>query len=265
MTTASTSAAPILTACAGGVRTLTLNRPDRRNALSPELIEALLAALAEARDDPETRVVVLTGAGGKAFCAGGDLGSQLGGGGFVATHEGRGRFADLVEALLALGKPTIARVDGACMGGGLGLMLACDLAIASTTATFGTPEIKVGLFPMMIMTLIFRNMGRKAAMEMMLTGDKLSAAEARELGLLNRVVEPAELDQAVAELAGKVAAYSPAVLKLGRDAVYATMDMPLKDALRYLHSQLSLNTLLEDCAIGVKAFLTRTKPVWRGR
>lgn len=256
---------PVLSDLSEGVLTLTLNRPGRRNALSPELIEALLAALAAAREDRATRVVVLTGAGEKAFCAGGDLGSQLPGGGFIALHEGRGRFADLVQALVDLGKPTIARVNGACLGGGFGLMLACDMAVAARSATFGTPEIKVGLFPMMIMTLIFRNMGRKAAMEMMLTGERMSADEARALGLLNRVVEPGQLDEAVTELAGRVASFSPAVLKLGRDAIYATMDMPLREALRYLQSQLSINTLLEDCAIGVKAFLTRSKPVWKGR
>ena len=144
-------------------------------------------------------------------------------------------------------------------------MLACDMAVASEDATFGTPEIKVGLFPMMIMTLIFKNIGRKRAMEMILTGERMDAAEAYRVGLVNRVVPAQELDAALAELAQRVASFSPAVLKLGRDAVYRTMDMQVDDALDYLRSQLTLNTMLEDAAIGIRAFLTKSKPEWKGR
>lgn len=250
---------------AGGVSTLTLNRPERRNALSPQLLDALIAALAEVKADPEVKVVVLTGAGDKAFCAGGDLGGQAVASGVAGLHEGRRAFSDLFHALFELGKPTIARVQGTCLGGGLGLMLACDMAVVSEDATFGTPEIKVGLFPMMIMTLIFKNVGRKRAMEMILTGERLDAAEAHRVGLVNRVAPAEELDAAVSKLAERVASFSPAVLKLGRDAVYRTMDMNVDDALDYLRSQLTLNTMLEDAAIGIRAFLTKSKPEWKGR
>ena len=248
-----------------GVATLTLNRPERRNALSPQLLDALLDALAEVKADSEVRVVVLTGAGEKAFCAGGDLGGQAMASGGAALHEGRKAFADLFQALFDLGKPTIARVQGTCLGGGLGLMLACDMAVVSEDATFGTPEIKVGLFPMMIMTLIFRNVGRKRAMEMILTGERMDAAEAYRVGLVNRVAPSGELDAAVSALAGRVGSFSPAVLKLGRDAVYRTMDMEFDDALDFLRSQLTLNTMLEDAAVGIRAFLTKSTPEWKGR
>jgi enoyl-CoA hydratase len=248
----------------GGLVTLTLNRPDRRNALSPALLDDLLENLRQVKADPDARVLILTGAGG-SFCAGGDLGAQQSGDGLLALHEARGRFVEVFEALFELGKPTLARVQGHCLGGGLGLMLACDLAIASDDATFGTPEIRVGLFPMMIMTLIFRNMGRKRAMEMILTGERLSAAQAAADGLINRAVPADQLDDAVQALASRVASFSPAVLKLGRDAVYHTMDLSVRDALPYLQSQLTLNTLLDDAAEGVLAFLARRDPQWKGR
>jgi enoyl-CoA hydratase/carnithine racemase len=250
---------------ADGVATLTLNRVQARNALSPALIESLNAALQQVGGDRTVRVVVVTGAGDKAFCAGGDLGGQRGDGGFAGMHADRGAFVELLQTMFGLGKPIIAKVQGLALGGGLGLVLACDLAVASETATFGTPEIKVGLFPMMIMTLIFRNIGRKRAMEMMLTGERLDAREALQIGMLNSVVPAGELDAAVDELAQRVAGHSPAVLKLGRDAVYHTMDMPIMDGLRHLHGQLTINTMLEDAAEGVSAFLGKRPPVWKGR
>ena len=254
----------ILVDTQNGIATITLNRPERRNALSPELLQALIDALGDVKRDADARVVVITGAGSKAFCAGGDLGSQVGNG-LLELHNGRRLFSDLFETMFQLGKPIISRVQGTCLGGGLGLMLASDLAVASDTATFGTPEIRVGLFPMMIMTLIFRNIGRKKAMELMLTGKRIDAAEAERIGLINQVVPADDLDDAVHKLASTVASYSPAVLQLGRDAIYQTMDMPIDDGLQYLRSQLTLNTMLEDAAVGIGAFLTKQKPEWKGR
>ena len=255
----------VLQDCQDGVATLTLNRPERRNALSPGLLDALIEALQSVKVDPEVKVVVITGAGDKAFCAGGDLGGQQMKGGFIGLHEGRKGFVDLFHTLFELGKPTIARVNGTCLGGGIGLMLGCDLVVASEDATFGTPEIKVGLFPMMIMALIFRNIGRKRAMEMILTGERMDAQEAHRIGLINRIAPAAELDAAVDKLASRVGSFSPAVLKLGRDAIYRTMDMNISDSLDFLRSQLTLNTMLEDAMVGIRAFLTKTEPEWKGR
>lgn len=255
----------VLYAVHNHVATLTLNRPEKRNALSPDLVEALLAQLQRAREDRDVRVVVLTGAGDKAFCAGGDLGAQQGGDGLLALHNARERFHLLLTTLMHLGKPTLARVQAHALGGGLGLMLACNLAVASRDAEFGTPEVKVGLFPMMIMALIFRNIGHKKTMELMLTGDRFSAADAERMGLLNYAVPPEDLDERVHLLASRIAAHSPAVLQLGLDAAHHTLDMPLDDALQHLRAHLTLNTLLDDAGVGIAAFLTKQRPDWKGR
>jgi enoyl-CoA hydratase/carnithine racemase len=180
-------------------------------------------------------------------------------------HGDRRGFLTLFRAMREVGKPIIARVQGHCLAGGLGLMVACDLAVAGERATFGTPEIKRGLFPMMIMALIFRNVGRKKGMELILTGERIDAHEAERIGLINRVVADDELDQAVLELASRIASYSPAILKLGRDAFYAQDDLPLEKALDYLHTQLTLNTMTEDAAEGVMAFFQKREPQWKGR
>jgi enoyl-CoA hydratase len=249
-----------------GIALLTLNRPERRNALNPALLRALVTELDAVRVDAEVRVVVLTGAGEQAFCAGGDLSpSGMLAAGMLGMHEDRHAFVEVFRAMRGLGKPIVARVQGHCLGGGLGLMLACDLAVAAQSATFGTPEIKVGLFPMMIMAHIFRNVGRKRGMEMILTGERMGAEEAAGMGLVNRVVPDDQLDQAVRELAGRVAGYSPAVLKLGRDAFYAQEDLSFDDAMTYLHTQLTINTLAEDAAEGIAAFIGKREPRWKGR
>ncbi len=249
-----------------GILQLTLNRPDRHNALNTPTLEMLIEQLEAARDNQDANVVVLTGAGEKAFCAGGDLSPGGGmGGGMLPMHYDRLAFVDLFKAMRELGKPIIARVQGHCLGGGLGLMLGCDLAVAAERATFGTPEIRVGLFPMMIMTLIFRNIGRKAGMEMIFTGERMSSDWAARVGLVNKVVPDDELDASVLELAKKIASHSPAILKLGRDAFFAQEDLPLDQALTFLHSQLTINTLAEDAAEGVAAFIGKREPKWKGK
>jgi enoyl-CoA hydratase/carnithine racemase len=212
------------------------------------------------------RVVVLTGAGEKAFCAGGDLGgSGLQGKGFAERHHDRRAFADLFRVLNGLGKPVIARVRGHCLAGGLGLALGCDLVVASEDASFGTPEVRRGLFPMMIMATIFRNVGRKKGMELILTGERIDAREACRLGLVNHVVPASELDAKVDELAGRIGSLSPAVLRLGRDAFYASQDMGFDEALAYLQGMLSLNLGTEDAIEGVRAFLEKREPQWKGK
>ncbi|AKJ05318.1 Methylglutaconyl-CoA hydratase [Archangium gephyra] len=229
------------------------------------MLRELMAALDRAEAEAAVRVVVLTGAGEKAFCAGGDLGQMGGEGGFLATHEGRRAYGRLLLRLQDVRKPTVARVNGHALAGGLGLVLACDLAVAAGHAELGTPEIDVGLFPMMMMALLQRHVGRKRALEMVLTGERMPAREALALGLLNRVVPAGELDTAVAALAGKLAGKSQAVLALGRRAFFTAEDMPLPAALEYLSSQLSLNVLAEDAAEGVTAFIEKRPPKWNDR
>ena len=247
------------------VATITLNRPQARNALNDQLLADLDAALQQADDDPTVRVIVLTGAGERVFCAGGDL-SMLGAEGPVLeAHRARAAYAHLLRRMTRLGKPLLAAVNGHALGGGLGLVLACDLAIAAERATFGTPEIGVGLFPMMVMALLFRNVGRKKGMELILTGERISAAEAERMGIINRAVPDDEFEAAVAEMAGKLARHSPAVLRLGREAFHTMADMDFDAALEYLQGMLTLNLLTEDAQEGIRAFLEKRRPVWRGR
>jgi enoyl-CoA hydratase/carnithine racemase len=262
----SRAAAPVLYEFDAGVARVTINRPDARNALSQEVMQGLLDAFDRAAADPAVRVVVLTGAGEKAFCAGGDLGgSGFKDKGFAERHHDRRTFADLFRRMNRLGKPIVARVRGHCLAGGFGLALGCDLIVASDDSSFGTPEVKRGLFPMMIMATIFRNVGRKKGMELLLTGDRISAAEAERLGLINYAVPAEQLDAKVAELAAKVAAMSPAVVRLGRDAFYAMSDMGFDAALEYLQTMLTVNLATEDAIEGVTAFLQKRDPAWKGR
>ncbi len=260
------TAPPVLFAFEDGVARVTINRPDARNALSHEVMEGLLAAFDNAAADPLVRVIVLTGAGEKAFCAGGDLGgSGFRDKAFAERHHDRRNFADLFRRMNRLGKPIIARVRGHCLAGGFGLALGCDLIVASDDSSFGTPEVKRGLFPMMIMATIFRNVGRKKGMELLLTGDRITAAEAERLGLINYAVPADQLDAKVDALAAKVAAMSPAVVRLGRDAFYTMSDMPFDPALEYLQTMLTVNLGTEDAIEGVTAFLQKRDPVWKGR
>jgi enoyl-CoA hydratase/carnithine racemase len=246
------------------VATITIDREERRNALSWEVISELRAAVDEAKRDADVRVVVLTGAGDKAFCAGADLGGMAGAD-HVALHEGRGELADLFRDLYALGKPTVARVRGFALAGGFGLALACDLVIAADDAQFGTPEIDVGLWPFMITVPLVRSMPPKVALELMMTGRRVLADEALRIGFVNRVVGVDELDAAVAEVTSALAAKSPAIMKLGRDSFHAVWDLAADDALRLLHPMLTVTTQTEDAAEGIAAFREKRRPVWKGR
>lgn len=245
---------------------LTIDRPERRNAMSWEVIGGLRRAVDAAREDPGVRVVVLAGAGDAAFCSGADLGAMGGAeDGFLAAHHARGELAGLFEGLWGLGKPTVARVQGWAMAGGMGLALACDLVVASEAARFGAPEINVGLWPFMITVPLMRSMGPKQALELMLTGRVVGAEEARRLGFVTTVVPAGGLDAAVDQLAATLAAKSPTAMKLGRDAFYAVWDMAARDALVHLHAMLSLINQTDDAHEGIAAFLEKRDPQWRGR
>ena len=245
---------------AGGIARITLNRPEKRNALGASTVGELIRALQAAREDEAARVVILTGAG-KIFCAGGDL-SQMGG---AESSSPAGSFVDLNLAFTEVGKPTIAMVNGHALAGGLGLVVACDLAIASTEAQFGTPEINVGLWPMMIMATIFRNVPRKHGLEMILTGERFGAEQAARIGLINRAVLPEKLDEETMALARKLAAKSPAVMRLGLRAFHETQDMELRPALETLQSRFFAVIGTEDAREGLMAFLQKREPNWKGR
>jgi enoyl-CoA hydratase/carnithine racemase len=255
----------LLYAVADGIARLTINRPERRNSLSWGVLTGMREALAQAKRDSDVRVVVLTGAGDKAFCAGADLTGMASGAGFVELHDDRGELARLFRDLWALGKPTIARVRGFALAGGFGLALSCDLVVASDDSQFGTPEVDVGLWPYMITVPLTRSMPPKKALELMMTGRRVGAAEAERIGFVNRVVSVDALDDAVDELAAALAAKSPAVMKLGRDAFYTVWDQAAEPALAYLHAMLTLHTQTEDSREGIAAFVEKRPPRWTGR
>ncbi|MDH5371823.1 MAG: enoyl-CoA hydratase-related protein [Acidimicrobiia bacterium] len=244
--------------------TLTLDDPDRRNPMSVDVMKALLDRLREATADPTVKVIVITGAGDRAFSAGGDLS-----GGFVdeplTLHHARGVLAEVFRTMRRGGKPTVARVNGHALAGGFGLAAACDIVVAVDQAKFGMPEINVGLWPMMISAILQRSMPRKAALELMMTGRLISAVEALQLGVVSRVVQKDELDLVVDEIVEELASKSPAILELGRDAFYAVEDMAFDTALDHLQAGLTEVTMTEDAAEGVAAFMEKRSPVWRGR
>jgi enoyl-CoA hydratase/carnithine racemase len=250
---------------ADGVARATINRPERRNAMSFEVMAGLRDAVARARDDSDVHVLVLTGAGDAAFCAGADLGSIAASEGAIAAHDGRGLLADLFRDLWSLGKPTIARVRGFALAGGFGLAMACDLVVAADDAVFGTPEINVGLWPYMITVPLLRSMPPRVALELMTTGRRVDAGEAMQIGFVNKVVPVAELDGTVDGLAADLAAKSPLIMRLGRDSFYRVLEMETDDALDYLQGMLTVTSLSEDTAEGVAAFAEKRPPRWRGR
>lgn len=247
------------------VARITIDREERRNALSWTVMSEIRTALAEAKRDPDVRVVVLTGAGDKAFCAGADLTGMSEGAGWAELHDARGELARLFRDLWELGKPTIARVRGFALAGGFGLALACDLVVAADDAQFGTPEINVGLWPYMITVPLCRSMPPKKALELMMTGRRVDAAEAEQIGFVNRVVAVDALDNAVGELASTLASKSPSIMKLGRDSFHAVWDLAAEDALRLLHPLLTITTRTEDAAEGIRAFAEKREPTWTGR
>ena len=245
------------------VATVTINREARRNAISPEAVALMHAALDQAEADEAVRVVCITGAGEKVFCSGADLGGGMG-----ADTESQGVFdsyARLISRLATFPKPTVARVNGHCLAGGTGFMLGCDIVIAKDTAKFGTPEVNVGLFPMMIGALIFRNVMRKKAMEMIMLGEKLTAAQALEMGMITRAVPAADLDAEVDRVLAALAGKSPIGMRLGKQAFAAAEALPLDEAVRFLAAKLAAVAATEDAREGITAFLERRPPQFTGR
>jgi enoyl-CoA hydratase len=249
-----------------GVATIALDQPETRNALSGDVLDDLIAAFTAARDDDAVRCVVLASTHETTFSSGGDLAGFTADVPLVHKHlETTTRFPALFGLIGRLGKPVLCAARGHCLAGALGLALACDLVIASEKATFGTPEINVGVFPFIIMALIFRNVPRKKAAELLLLGERVDAREAERLGIVNRVVPPAEFDAAVADWAGRLAAKSPLLVRLGKDAMFRSQDMALDDALDFLRAQLTVAFSTEDIQEGVQAFFDKREPVWKGR
>jgi enoyl-CoA hydratase len=208
---------------------------------------------------------VLTSTHEKVFSAGGDLKGFAAREPLAHKHFATDRFVRLFRLIGELGKPSLCAANGHVLAGSLGVALACDLIVAKESARFGTPEINVGVFPFMIMALIYRNLGRKKTNELLLLGEQISAAEAERIGLINKVVPDAEFDAAVADWAGRLAAKSPLLMRLGKDAMFRQQDMALADALEYLHAQLTIAFATDDIQEGVSAFLEKREPVWTGR
>lgn len=243
-----------------GVCRLALNNPARRNAIGPRMIDELLRALEGAFADDAVRSVVLTGEG-NVFCAGGDFGSFTAG----DAPPPKGDYADLLLTMVRAPKPIVARVNGHAMGGGLGLVAASHFAVASDDAKLGTPEIDVGLFPMMIMAVLRRLMPRRQLVQMMLFGERLDAAAAVSAGLLNRAVPREELDAAVKGFTDRIADKSPVTVRLGLEAMAAQDDLDIESALPLLRDRLAACLATDDAREGLSAFLEKRKPRWTGR
>ena len=250
---------------AGPVATIALDQPETRNALSDQLLDELLDAFSAAKADDGVRCVVLTSTHEKVFSSGGNLAGFAADVPLAHKHRGIERFPRLFRLIGELGKPTLCAANGHVLAGALGLALACDLIVASEQATFGTPEINVGVFPFMILALVVRNVPRKKAVEMLLLGERLDAAQAEALGIVNRVVAPGAFDDAVREWAEKLASKSPVLMKLGKDALWRQEDMSLEDAWDFLRAQLTIAFATEDIQEGVQAFFEKREPQWKGR
>jgi 3-hydroxypropionyl-coenzyme A dehydratase len=248
-----------------GVATITLDDPDTRNSLSNDLLGELIEAFGEARADEGVRCIVLASSHEKVFSSGGNVAQFAAETPLVHRHFATERFVRLFRLIGELGKPTICAANGHVLAGALGLALACDLIVAKDSAEFGTPEINLGLFPFMIMALIYRNVPRKTANEMLLLGERMSAQEAKDAGIVNRVASADQFDALVADWAAKLAGKSPVVMRLGKDAMFRQQDMALQDALEFLQSQLTIELSTDDAVEGVKAFFEKRDPQWTGR
>jgi enoyl-CoA hydratase len=246
----------------GLVLRLHIDREAKRNALSSQVLRGLLEAL---RAPGDARVVLVTSAGERVFCAGADLVQMAPDATGLEVHEARGLLREVVLAMRACPVPVVASVQGLCLAGGVGLVLGCDVVIAADTAAFGLPEVDLGLWPFMVSALLGRHTSPKRAMELMLSARRVPAAEALDMGLLSRVVPAAELPAETDALVTALAAKPPVAVRLGKAAFAAVMESTLAPALEAMQAQLSLLNTTEDAAEGVRAFLAKREPRWRGR
>lgn len=256
----------IATEVRGTARIITIDRPEHGNALNEAVATGIIAALDAAEADPACRAVVVTGRGDKVFCAGGDLKSTGGDAPFdVDPSDPRNFIVALLRRVAACRLPLVARVNGHAVAGGLGLVCACDLAIATERARFGVPEVGIGTFPMMILPFLARVLPPRALLELCLTGDLVDAAAARAAGLVNRVVPAAELDAATDALVAKLASRSPTAVRLGKQGAHAMRDMALGEALEYAQVMIAVMVQTQDAAEGIAAFRAKRPPQWTGR
>lgn len=249
------------------VGTITLSREERRNAISPTMMNELIDSFKQYNDDPNVMAIVLTGSGDRAFCSGGDFAESIAAGASLTErYEEQRQFAEFFKIIIGLKKPLVGRINGHAMGGGLGLAVACDITVAAEDCKFGTPEANVGLFPYIIMATLLRvATAPKRLLEMMLAGERIDAQEALQLGLLNHVVPRDQLDAKVDEITRKLSSKSPLTLRLGRRAFYTMRDMEYQKALEYLSSMLALNSAAEDVAEGIASFIEKREPNWKGK
>lgn len=244
-----------------GVLWLTINRPERRNAISPAVLAGLSEALGRANQDREVRAIVLTGVGDKAFCAGADL--QTGQSFKFDYSEPTQGMANLFRLTRQLNVPLIARVGGACMAGGMGLMAMCDMAVAAPHAVFGLPEVKVGVFPAQVLSVLSGLIGPRALTELCITGEPITAAQALQLGLINHVSD--DLDAGVQALLGRFLDKSPAAIRRGLYLMKRIGTMSFEQSMAFAESQIALFALTKDAAEGQAAFREKRKPRWSGK
>ncbi len=244
-----------------GVGYITINREPQRNAITPEAIALFHEYLDEAGKDEKVRALLITGAGEKAFCTGAQLSGEVTTGGKDIFTS----YAGLLNRIVSFPKPTVARVKGFCLAGGMGFMLACDIVIASDDSKFGTPEVNVGLWPMMIGALIFRNVLQKKAMEMILLGERLTAQEALAMGLITRVVPAGDLDGEVKKVLAILTSKSPIGMRIGKQAFYAAANLPLQEALNFLSEKIREVASTEDAKEGITAFIEKRQPNFTGK
>ena len=243
---------------------ITINRPEKRNAINGDVVAGISRGYREAHDDPDIRVIVLTGAGDKAFCAGADL--QNTGSAFAMDFSRPNvEYADLLRLSQDATKPAIARVGGVCMAGGMGLLCMTDMAVAADHVTFGLPEVKVGVFPMQVLSLLQSIAPRRLISEWALTGEPFDAYAAQSAGLLNYVVPAAELDAKVEWLIARIVDKSPTAIRRGKYAMRAIASMSFDESIAYTESQIALLAMTEDAKEGLKAFGEKRKPAWRGK